>query len=172
MLPSSTAHQNMKSLAAILSALILSACATQTPTNAPPPRPEANSHQALVVIYRANTPGLDARDASFHVDDTPVASLRRNSHTWFLAPVGEHHLTQNWPVDVPLAQSLQGSVDWQAGQTYYYKLSTESELVDTRVTIRWRFASVPEEMAQAELKSTRYVPASGAARLQTSRPAP
>lgn len=162
----------MKHLAALLSALILTACATQAPTDQAPPRPEANHHQALVLIYRANTLGLDTREASFHVGEIPVASLRRNSHTWFLAPTGEHRLTQNWPVDVPLAQSLQGTVEWQAGQTYYYKLSTESQLEDTRTTIRWRFASVSEETAEAELKSTRYVPALGAAKLLSGRLAP
>lgn len=157
----------MRFLAVLLTFLLLSGCAATGPAFTPAPHPDANAKQALVYIYRSDTFAFGGRDAYFYVNGVNVADLSRNGYTWFHAPAGTHQLVQKWPIDVS-RQSLEGKVEWIAGETYYYKLLTDSESSHPTLTLRWRLAAVSPGIAEAELRATKYQPAIGASKLATA----
>jgi len=134
---------------------------------APAPGPD----EALVYVYRTNSQALGARDAYLYVDEINIADISRSGYTWFHVPAGRHKLVQKWPIDVSASKRIEMDVDWQAGKTYVYRLTTSmGSILPTglglSMTLNWQLYETSLENARPELFQTNYQPAFGASKLR------
>ncbi|MFZ6870751.1 DUF2846 domain-containing protein [Undibacterium sp. Di27W] len=166
----------MKRYFILLISILLTACAATGPAYQAARAPE--NGKALIYVYRVKSFALGGRDAYFYVDGKNIADLSVEGYTWFQIPAGEHKFEQRWPADVPgstnpvtakIAQLFkkssddgsvekktlqQGYVNWEAGQTYYYRFGTN--LAGTSpMKIEWFLQEITAEQALPELKKTK-----------------
>jgi hypothetical protein len=147
----------MRSLLTFTVVAALLGCAANGPAFVPAPVPVHASKQALVYVYRPNALALGGRAASIHLDYLNVADLSRNGYTWLHAAAGSHRLMQTWPGDVSRKQ-VELPVVWEAGRTYYYRLSTGSAAEAPGMLITWTLAEVSAETALREIQAARHQP--------------
>jgi hypothetical protein len=166
-------------LAAIMvfaNAVIGSASAEEVRQQVAPPPPPG---KALIYLYRAPVFAGALFPAHFAVDNVDVAKLSNKDYTWFYAPASAHLFGYKKPViALTLADDLHGQpmliVDWQEGNTYYYRFQWEVGPcgVPSCIAIGAVTRQVGPEEANRELALFKYKPSYNTDRLKANPAGP
>lgn len=143
-----------RTVAALLTASLLSACSTMGPDySAAPPPPEG---QALVYVMRGRLTARFMWPTSFQMDGKHIASLHDKGYSWVHVPAGPHVVRAGLTIDAALNDWLSVTINAKPGKVYYLEYAQFLEIGSGGKEV---LRVLPEDLGQVTVPLYKFKPA-------------